>query len=49
MFTQIAARGVRAGGYIGRPSTVAARIEVVTMPEVATIVFVVDDDIPVRE
>jgi hypothetical protein len=28
---------------------VAARIEVVTLPEVTAIVFVVDDDIPVRE
>jgi len=49
MFTQIVARGARAGEYIVSLSTVAARIEVVTMPEVTALVFVVDDDISVRE
>jgi FixJ family two-component response regulator len=49
MFTQSVARGARAGEYIVSHSTVAARIEVVTMPEVTAIVFVVDDDISVRE
>ena len=49
MFTQIVARGARAGEYIVSPSTVAARIEVVTMREATAIVFVVDDDISVRE
>jgi FixJ family two-component response regulator len=49
MFTQIVARGARTGEYIVSPSTVAARIEVVTMPEVTAVVFVVDDDISVRE
>jgi len=49
MFTQIVARGARTGEYMVSPSTVAARIEVVTMPEVTAVVFVVDDDISVRE
>jgi hypothetical protein len=31
------------------PSIAAGRIEVVTMPDVTAIVFVVDDDISVRE
>ena len=35
-------------GMLGGPR-VAARIEVVTLPEVTAIVFVVDDDISVRE
>ena len=49
MFTPIVARGARASRYIVDLSTVAARIEVVPMPEVTAIVFVVDDDISVRE
>ena len=35
--------------YTVRPSTVARKIEVGTMPDVPSIVFVVDDDISVRE
>jgi FixJ family two-component response regulator len=40
---------VREGGYTVGPSIAAARIGVVTMPDVTDIVFVVDDDISVRE
>ena len=35
--------------YTVSPSTAARGIEVVTMPDVTSIVFVVDDDISVRE
>jgi hypothetical protein len=41
--------GAREGGYTVSPSIAAGRIEVVTMPDVTAIVFVVDDDISVRE
>ena len=42
-------RGVTHGSYTVRPSTVARRNEVLTMTDVTAIVFVVDDDISVRE
>ena len=45
MFNQNVARGA----YTVRPSNATARIGVVTMPDVTPIVFVVDDDISVRE
>jgi FixJ family two-component response regulator len=45
MFAEIAARG----SYTVSPSIAAGGIEVVTMPDVTAIVFVVDDDISVRE
>jgi FixJ family two-component response regulator len=48
MFTDMVARRGREGGYTGNPSS-ACRIGILTMPEVAAIVFVVDDDISVRE
>lgn len=41
--------GAREGGYTVNPSIAAGRIGVVTMPDVTAIVFVVDDDISVRE
>jgi FixJ family two-component response regulator len=37
------------GSYTERLSSAAGKIEVVTMPDVTAIVFVVDDDISVRE
>ena len=49
MFTQIVARGARPGQYVVSRATVAGTIEGVTMPDVTAIVFVVDDDISVRE
>ena len=45
MFTEI----VTPGSYNARSSIAAGRIGVVTMPDVTAIVFVVDDDISVRE
>ena len=45
MFTE----NVTRGAYTVRPSTAAATIGVGTMPDVTPIVFVVDDDISVRE
>jgi len=45
MFTEIVTRG----SYNARSSIAAGRIGVVTMPDVTAIVFVVDDDISVRE
>jgi len=39
----------REGAYTRGPSTAAGRIRVATMPDVTAIVFVVDDDISVRE
>jgi FixJ family two-component response regulator len=45
MFTEIVARGT----YTVSSSIVAGRIGVVTMPDVTASVFVVDDDISVRE
>jgi FixJ family two-component response regulator len=46
MFTETVAR---AGGYTGRSSTAVGRIGILAMPDVSAIVFVVDDDISVRE
>jgi FixJ family two-component response regulator len=40
---------VTSGAYTVRPPTAPGQIEVVTMPDVTAIVFVVDDDISVRE
>ena len=37
------------GGYTGNPSTAAGKSGVVAMPDVSPVVFVVDDDISVRE
>jgi FixJ family two-component response regulator len=48
MFTDTVAHRGREGGYTGNPSA-ARTIGVLTMPEVAAVVFVVDDDISVRE
>ena len=45
MFTEI----VTPGSYNARSSIAAGRIGVVTMPDVTAIVFVVDDDVSVRE
>jgi hypothetical protein len=45
MFSEIVTRG----SYNARSSIAAGRIGVVTMPDVTAIVFVVDDDISVRE
>jgi FixJ family two-component response regulator len=45
MFAELGERG----SYTVTPSVAAGRIEVVTMPDVTAIVFVVDDDISVRE
>src|SRR4026209_187065 len=45
MFTQ----NVTRGAYTVSPSTVAASIGVVTMADATPIVFVVDDDVSVRE
>ena len=45
MFTEDVARGA----YTVSPSTASGRTEVVTMPDVTAIVFVVNDDISVRE
>ena len=42
-------QNVTRGAYTVRPSTAAARIGVVTMPDATPIVFVVDDDVSVRE
>jgi len=45
MFAEIVARG----SYTVSPSIAAGRIGILTMPDVTPIVFVVDDDISVRE
>ena len=45
MFADTVARGA----YTGRPSTAAGRMKVLAMADVSPIVFVVDDDISVRE
>ena len=47
--THLLQQRVTHGPYTGSPSTVARRNEVVTMAEVTPTVFVVDDDISVRE
>src|SRR4030095_7280698 len=49
MLTNAVARGRSVGGYTGIPSFAAERIRVLAMPDVSPIVFVVDDDISVRE
>ena len=40
---------LRRGGYTVSPPLAAGKIEIVTMPDAAPIVFVVDDDVSVRE
>ena len=47
--TAVVTANVVRGAYTVSPSTTAGRIGVVTMPDVTPIVFVVDDDISVRE
>jgi|SRR5262249_4866632 len=42
-------RSIARGSYTERPPTTAFRIEVSAMPDATAIVFVVDDDISVRE